>query len=249
MANPEQQFKQYQPDYSGMILVEYEFAKMKNLSGHSDSYWLDVIKPENSNEKKLPAVFFVHGGGFLPPCDRKQAYISWFARKLTAEGFAVISPDYPLFSDEQQMKDLGGEKADYSLAGEAVHLAYRYVIDHSDEIGIDERFISMMGGSAGSMTAFYAISEHEDSYRAFINLWGVPEELPDLRKFPPVLSVHGTADQLVPYEREAKVQELLERYGIEHRLISLPEKGHTPLDKMALYIPDIIALLRRTAGK
>ena len=245
MTNPEIQFKQYQPDYSGMTVTEHVYGKAADVSGMVKEYVLDVIRPENCNAV-LPAVFFVHGGGFLPPCDRRQAYISWIAKHLTAAGYAVVSPDYPIFRDEAQMKALGGESAGYSAAGTGIHLAYQFLCDHEEEFHIDRTRIAIMGGSAGAMTACYAVSEHPDHYQAFINLWGVPEILPDLSGFPPVLSVHGTADRLVPYERELPFQEKLAEQGIEHRLISLEGMDHTPLHKLDEYLPAILDLLQQT---
>ena len=100
-----------------------------------------------------------------------------------------------------------------------------------------------MGGSAGGMAGFFAIADWEDHYRAFVNLWGAPKEAPDLTKFPPTLSVHGTADKAVSYEWELPIQQRLEELHSPHELITLEGSGHTPLDRMDEFLPQAMKLL------
>ena len=243
--NPEIEFREkYKPDYTGMALTELPFCEIENHTGAQQTYKLDLITSPKKPGKPRPVVFFVHGGGFIQPCDKRQAYISVFARTLTAAGYAVVSPDYPLFADGAQLAAAGGEPAGYAKAGEAVHQAYRYIAEHAKELELNPERIAIMGGSAGGWASFYGIADHpEDRYRAFINLWGAPDRLPDLAGFPPTLSVHGNADLLVPYERELPIQEQLKAHGIRHSLITLDSSGHTPLDRMDDYLPQVMALL------
>lgn len=241
--NREIQYKKYRPDYSGMILNEVTFAVMRDYENHEREYKLDIITSEKMEDNKYPAVFFVHGGGFMEPCDKRQAYISLFARKLTERGYILISPDYPIYETEEKLNQAGGESAGYLKAAEAVHYAYRYIKEHAEEYHIDAKRIAMMGGSAGSMCAFYAIAGYDDDYNAFINLWGVPKPLPDIRKFPPVLSIHGTADVLVAYERELILKKKLDAAGIKNQLITLEGEGHTPLGQLEAFFSAILKVL------
>lgn len=243
---PEQELRsRYKPDYSGMTLRVFDFCTMKDFAGKEQTYQLDFIAKDGDERTGRPAVIFVHGGGFLEPNDRRQAYISMFARDLTACGFVVVSPDYPQFASEEALDAAGGEQAAYEKAGEAVHLAYGYLVRSASALGVDPGRICVMGGSAGAMAAFYAVGRHpEDRYRAFVNCWGAPLSLPDVRAFPPTLSVHGNADQLVPWDREAAVQQALESAGVPHRLITLPGQPHTPLGKYREFIPCILEWLR-----
>lgn len=245
--NPEIEFRdKYKPDYSGMTLTELAFCEMEDHNGIRQTYKLDLITPPNRPAKPRPVVVFVHGGGFTQPCDKRQAYISVFARALTASGYAVVSPDYPIFDDETQLNAAGGETAGYDKAGEAIHRAYQYIAAHAEELELDVNRIAIMGGSAGGWASFYGIGNYTDRYRAFVNLWGAPEQFPDLAEFPPTLSVHGNADTLVPYQRELPIQEALEAHGIEHRFITLDGSGHTPLDRMGDFLPQVMALLGDT---
>jgi acetyl esterase/lipase len=95
------------------------------------------------------------------------------------------------------------------------------------------------------MTAFYAIADYNDEYRVFVNCWGAPLIIPDLSRFPPTLSIHGTNDQLVAYERELPVQEKLTAANIPHQLLTLEGENHTPLGKYHVFLPEIQKLLRK----
>lgn len=244
--NPEIQFKQYKADYSGMKLEEYTFTEMKNLYGENHYFKLDVMTSLVEENDIKPVALFIHGGGFTEPCDKRQAYIPLFARKLIEAGFAVVSPDYPVYKDESDRDQMTvNESADCCKEpASVVTKAVEYLCNHKQELKIDPNQIVILGGSAGGMTAFYTVAEGPDKYKAFINLWGTPAEFPDVSKFPPVLSVHGTADLLVPYEREKELTELLEEKGITNRLITLDGCGHTPLNRFDEFMPEIIDFLK-----
>ena len=246
MGIPEQEFRsKYKPDYTGMKITELPFAKIENYCGDVETFCLDLIVSEEPPAHPAPVVMFIHGGGFIKPNDKRQAYISLFARALTQAGYAVVSPDYPQFEDERQMEKMGGEPAGYRKAAEAIHLAYRYLKENAGKLNIDESRIAMIGGSAGGWAAFHAIAGYPDPYRAFISCWGTPLQLPPVASFPPTLSIHGTEDRLVPYELETAAQESLRRAGIRHELIALEGSGHTPLDRLPEFLPAMMQWLER----
>lgn len=68
-------------------------------------------------------------------------------------------------------------------------------------------------------------------------LGGLPEELPELAALaspithvdssdPPVLIIHGTADETVPIELSRKLYTALEAVGVEAEFIEVPDGGH-----------------------
>lgn len=245
MDAPEMEFrKKFKPDYSGMTVTEVPFCTMEDHSGTPMEYKLDVITAQNAASGKLPVVFFIHGGGFLKPNDKRQAYISMFARELTKSGYAVVSPDYPQFDSEQQLAAAGGEAAGYAKAAQAIHYAYRFVAENGKQWNLDASRTAIIGGSAGGWATFYTIANYRDPYRAFVNCWGAPAVLPPVSNFPATLSIHGTEDVLVPYALETAAQTALEQAGIEHPLITLPGCGHTPLNKFGEFMPVILEFLR-----
>lgn len=244
MSIPELEFRRrFQPDYTGMRLEELSFCTMRNHTGTEETYKLDLIRSEFPAEQPQPIVFFIHGGGFVKPNDKRQAYISMFAKELTKAGCAVISPDYPQFENEEHRAAAGGVTAAYAKAAEAVHHAYQFVREHATQWNLDPTRIAIMGGSAGGIASFYAISNYSDAYCAFINCWGAPEIIPDVRDFPATLSIHGTEDVLVPYFLEEEAQEALAQQNIPHKLVTLPGCGHTPLNKFADFMPVILEWL------
>jgi acetyl esterase/lipase len=43
---------------------------------------------------------------------------------------------------------------------------------------------------------------------------------------PPVISIHGDADPLVPYQHSVKLQDALAKAGVPHELVTIPGGGH-----------------------
>lgn len=122
----------------------------------------------------------------------------------------------------------------------ACHRAYSYLQENAEKFGLDPARVAIIGGSAGGLGAFYTIANYNDRYQAFINCWGAPEVLPCVENFPPVLSIHGTEDALVPYSLETAAQDALEAAHIRHELITLEGCGHTPLNKMDEFLPRML---------
>ena len=67
--------------------------------------------------------------------------------------------------------------------------------------------------------------------------------MPDVTKFPPTVSIHGTDDITVSYELELPIQDAFEKAGIPHKLITLEGSGHTPIKRFNEYISTVIEWL------
>jgi acetyl esterase/lipase len=231
--------------YEGMSLEEVAFCKMEDYHGVMQDYKLDVIKAPDESDAPLPVVIFVHGGGFVQPHNKRQGYIPVFAKALTKAGYAVVSPDYPIF-DNRAHRDTWNETIGADRAAEAVHYAYLFVKENAKKYNFDPERIAVMGGSAGGMTCFYLLEYYDDSFRFFGNCWGTPwHRVPDVKKFPPTVSIHGTADQTVSFDLEAPVQEALEKAGIPHELVAIEGAPHTPMKHFAEFIPTVLTWLDR----
>ena len=231
--------------YEGMRLEEYSFCKLNDYSGEIKDYKLDIItSPEDSGSPR-PVVIFVHGGGIVQPHNKRQGYIPVFAKALTKAGYAVVSPDYPIFDNSEQ-RSAWNDSLGADRAAEAVHLAYLYVKENAERFNFDAERIAVMRGSAGGMTCFYLLEHYDDSYIMFGNCWGAPwRGVPDVRKFPPTVSIHGTADQAVDYELEAPIQDGLEKAGIPHILITLEDAPHTPMKHFSTFMPIMLEWLEK----
>ena len=101
-----------------------------------------------------------------------------------------------------------------------------------------------MGGSAGGMTCYYLLEFFDDEFKFFGNCWGSPwHRVPDITKFPPTISIHGTADPTVAYELELPIHEAFDKAGIPNKLISLEGAGHTPVKRISEYIDTVLEWL------
>ena len=220
------------------------FSELEDCYGKKQDYFLDLILPPQPAERLRPVVFLVHGGGFVQPCARRQFYIPIFARSLTQQGYAVVSPDYPIYDTPEDRDRAAGARL-YEKPAQAVLCAYEFICAHADELHLDVGRVAIMGGSAGAMTAFYAVYGRPGVFRALVNLWGAPKPVPELKGFPPVFSVHGTADHLVPFEREQALHQSLQAAGIPNRLVTMEGCDHAPVreDELARYLPELLAFL------
>jgi dipeptidyl aminopeptidase/acylaminoacyl peptidase len=43
---------------------------------------------------------------------------------------------------------------------------------------------------------------------------------------PPVISIHGDADPLVPYQHSVRLNDALQKAGVAHELVTIPGGGH-----------------------
>ena len=239
--------------YDGMTVRTIPYLETEDFGGVVRTYLVDVIEraPEIpaaadavGTDAKRPAVIFLHGGGHMNKCDRRQGYVPVFARELTKHGCVVFAPDYPVFDSVEQRNALGGRMAGCPKTAAAVHSLYGFIQAHAEEFRADPERIAIMGGSAGGWTAFHAVADYpQDRYRFLGNCWGTPEDEIDFSHFPPTLSIHGTADQAVPFELEAPVQAALETAGIPHDLVALEGSPHTPVNRFAEYAPLLVRYL------
>lgn len=238
----EQSLESRESDYQGMALQELEYAKLEDFYGKTQTYKLDMLTPDRVSSAPRPLVLLIHGGGFVRPCTKRQFYIPILARYLTEKGYAVAAPDYPVYETEKD-RNSGNAGMLIRKPARAVGCALDFLKKHAESFGLDGDRVAVMGGSAGGMTAFYAAAERKHAFRALVNLWGAPDPLPNVDGFPPVLSVHGTEDVLVPFEREKLVQDALSAAEVPHRLIALEGCGHTPIDRADVYMPEILKFL------
>ncbi|MGN0778713.1 MAG: alpha/beta hydrolase [Aristaeellaceae bacterium] len=246
MANIEEMFRTRQPDYSGLCVREVTYATLDTYYGGQQDYKLDVITSETVPQNGY-VVMFVHGGAFSQPCDKRQLYICLFARELCAQGYTVVSPDYPLFDDVSEFETHPeNHMRAFQTSSDAVNAACRFIMAHAEEYGVKPGKAAIMGGSAGGMASVYAVSKAPEQYFALVPLWGSPTILPDVTGFPPTLCVHGTDDKAVPIALEKPFGEALDAANVPHELITLPGWGHTPIPQMPVYMPSILRLLAQT---
>lgn len=108
---------------------------------------LDIYYPANRTKgKKLPVVFYVHGGGWSNGSkdNIKKGFIRNTFQKLVEQGFAVVSVNYRLTRHKTVvMKDCVVDAMD----------AVRFIAKQADSLGLDANRVFVIGDSAGGQLA------------------------------------------------------------------------------------------------
>ena len=104
-------------------------------SGGSEAHLLDVWRPKGPT-RDLPAVFYVHGGGFSA-LSKDTHWI--MALAYARAGYVVFNINYRLAPEHR-----------FPAGLQDVFAAYRWVVQHAAEYGADPRRIGVAGESAGA---------------------------------------------------------------------------------------------------
>jgi len=168
-----------------------------------------------SNEP-VPAILFVHGGGFAGG-ERTSNEIRDFAALANSSGVAFVSISYRLL-----MKGRGfgcdipaTEKLNvFSNAALDAARATAYLLEHADRFGIETESIILAGSSAGAETVLHLAYWKDAStfdgrpvlpadfrYAGVMSFAGalMDDQLITAGNSIPTFMVHGTCDNLVPY--------------------------------------------------
>jgi predicted esterase len=181
---------------------------------------LDVYSMKDAGQAvKKPAILFVFGGAFVTGRRDDTIYNAYF-NSLTENKYLVISISYRLglkgvrHVSKFNIKPLRNA-VDMAVAD--VYDATNWVIEHADSLGIDTSKIILSGSSSGAITVLTAEFERKNEYAAaavlpagfeyagLITFSGAILSFKGKLSFknPPAprLMFHGTADQIVPYEK------------------------------------------------
>jgi fermentation-respiration switch protein FrsA (DUF1100 family) len=157
--------------------------------------------PDRANGP-YPLIAFSHGFDSDPK--RYESLLEHWA----AAGYVVAAPQFPLSSDQSACGAIAGDvvnqPTDISFVITSISKA-----THRDALLrnlVDTKKIGAAGHSNGGITT-YGLSAntrlHDPRLDVAVVLAGTPQKYPtgryDFTKAPPLLIVHGTADDLVPY--------------------------------------------------
>ncbi len=173
--------------------------------------------------EKAPCVLFMFGGGFYTGSRSADGYSAFFDF-LTERGYSVLSIDYRL--GLKQMAERGDRPSlremiallsgSVDMAVTDLYHATAYLLDNSQELGIDSRQIIACGSSAGAISVLTGqwglasgraagILPERFDYAAVISFAGAvysTQGAPrDYAPHCPVLLFHGSADSNVPYDK------------------------------------------------
>ena len=199
---------------------------------------LDVLRPRWKARGQSPGVLVFHGGGWTRG-SREDMY-DRVCRRYVEMGFVAVNADYRLGA-------IGPAVEDASRALE-------WVWDAAPALGIDGTRLIVTGESAGSYLALLAAFQSKRRVAAVVNfygptdltsLWSRPAIRPLLSSdqatdmasrlsplaflrpdLPPVLSIHGTADQTIPPEQPAALTHALQTVGADASAFYINGAGH-----------------------
>ena len=232
----------------------YLFAKRDTCD-----LFLDVYNPARNSQtyfegKEKPTIIFMFGGGFIRGERNNESYNKWF-RQLTENGYRVVSIDYRLGLKGSTKVGV----AQVNVLDKAIHMAVEdlfsatnFIIENAAELKINPENIVISGSSAGAiavMQAEYEIANRTSwssvlpegfNYAGVISFSGAilsREGKVDYKTTPcPTLMLHGTADELVPYEQIAvlnlgffgggKLVKRFEKYDLNYNMYHFIDYGH-----------------------
>ena len=232
----------------------YLFAKRDTCD-----LFLDVYNPARNSQtyfegKEKPTIIFMFGGGFIRGERNNESYNKWF-RQLTENGYRVVSIDYRLGLKGSTKVGV----AQVNVLDKAIHMAVEdlfsatnFIIENAAELKINPENIVISGSSAGAiavMQAEYEIANRTSwssvlpegfNYAGDMSFSGAilsREGKVDYKTTPcPTLMLHGTADELVPYEQIAvlnlgffgggKLVKRFEKYDLNYNMYHFIDYGH-----------------------
>lgn len=221
--------------------------------------FMDVYDPAEGSVREAygiekPTVIFMFGGGFIHGTRDDADYHKWF-RMMTENGYRVISIDYRLGlkgSDKVGVAQVNVLDKAIHMAVEDLFSATNFILDNADQFGVNPSNIVISGSSAGAISVMQAEYEIANATQwasvlpAGFNYAGVMsfsgailsrEGKVDFKKSPcPTLMLHGTSDELVPYDQikvfnlgffgGGKLVERFKKYGLNYNMYHFTDYGH-----------------------
>jgi acetyl esterase/lipase len=213
-----------------------------------DALMLDMYQPVGM-KGPVPVVLAFHGGSWMA---NSRNEVGPLAEYLTAQGYAVVTPDYRL-----------APRSTFPAQVEDARAAARWVAAHAQENGWDMQHFVLLGLSAGGQLAgLLATDRPADVPKpcCMIDLFGpmdftgaspslkaewavklylgaAQSEKPELYKVaspithvtpddPPFLILHGMKDDTVPMTQSLRMKAALEAAKVPVEYHPVPQAGH-----------------------
>lgn len=211
------------PEHEEKYLKIITKSILKSFREKELDFTMDVYVPQDSQCLR-PLIVFIHGGAFYIG-DKGAETMSTWCKNFAQLGYVTASINYRMGF---KISKTSIQQCGYCAIQDA-RAALRYLSAHAHSYNIDTGNIFLAGTSAGSITALGAALWTEENLPSFVrangldslcgnlessgnnlnntyrikaiaNMWGAVYDLDELNeKNIPIISFHGTADNLVPY--------------------------------------------------
>jgi acetyl esterase/lipase len=252
--------------------ADYQIEANVRYSLHPETV-LDIVQARAPALKNRPGVIVIHGGGWIQ--GNKERMLERFCLPFVEQGFVVANVEYRLAQSATApaavndvlaaAKWFRDRAADYKVDPNQI------IVTGSSAGGHLAMMVGMAPDSAGlgpsikiaAIVNFYGISDVPDQLQGphsqtYAVTW-VPEQpgrmelarklspITYVRKgLPPVLSIHGDADPMVPYEQSVRLTKELKTAGDQAELITVPGGKHGfPPEEMSKLWPQIFKWLKK----
>ena len=236
---------------------------------------MDVYQSKNAMASgKRPGVIVFHGGGWIS--GTKDSTIENFVIPYLEHGFVVANVEYRLAGAALAPAAVSDALQAASWFRNNAHrwnMDPRRIVATGESAGGHlALMVGMTSKSAhlgpvrkvAAVINFYGITDVEDQLqgenkRDYAMQW-IPEQkgrydlarrlspLTEVRKknVPPILSIHGNADEVVPYDHSIELTRTLRNVYADAEMIAVPNGGHgfSP-ERMSWIYPQIFEFLRR----
>jgi len=214
---------------------------------------LDIMQPKAAPDAKRPGVIVIHGGGWTG--GTKEGDSQETCLRYVAKGFVCADVEYRLakvatapaavadvldaahwFEENAKKYDVDAKRIVVTGESAGGHLSLMVgMTPKSAKLGPPARIAAVVN--------FYGITDVADQLggpnkRDYAVTW-VPEQsgrlelaarvspITYVRKgLPPILTIHGDADETVPYEHGVKLTKALRDAGDDAELVSVPKGKH-----------------------
>jgi acetyl esterase/lipase len=252
--------------------ADYRIEANVRYSLHPETV-LDIVQARAPALKNRPGVIVIHGGGWIQ--GDKESMLEPFCLPFVEHGFVVANVEYRLAASAtapaavndvlEAAKWFRDRATDYKVDPNQI------IVTGNSAGGHLAMMLGMAPESAGlgpsikiaAIVNFYGISDVPDQLQGphlqtYAVTW-VPEQpyrldlakklspITYVRKgLPPMLSIHGDADSVVPYQQSVRLTKELKAAGDQAELITVPGGNHGfPPEEMSKLWPQIFKWLKK----
>jgi acetyl esterase/lipase len=257
----------------GSVRENYSVEKNISYSEHPETV-LDVYQPKTpALGKRRPGVIVIHGGGWIE--GSKDTMMEHYVLPYLAHGFVVCNVEYRLAKVAKApaaVNDALAAAAWFRQHAKKYNVDRKRIVATGGSAG---GHLALMVGMAtksahlgplskvAAVVNFCGITDVEDQLQGANirdyavqwiptgkDMWDVARRVSPVayirESAPAILTIHGTADETVPYEEGVELTRALRNAGGDAELIPVPNGGHGfTEEEMSHIYPQIWDFLRK----